>query len=49
VLISPEQLTAAAGANADVAAPAMRAVNLTLGFGAKTVLDEESLRIPLQR
>jgi phosphate transport system ATP-binding protein len=43
VLISPEQLTAAAGANADVAAPAMRAVNLTLGFGAKTVLDEVSL------
>jgi phosphate transport system ATP-binding protein len=46
VLISPEQLTAATGANADVAAPAVRAVNLTLSFGTKTVLDEVSLDFP---
>jgi phosphate transport system ATP-binding protein len=30
----------------DVAAPAMQAVDLTLGFGAKTVLDEVSLQFP---
>lgn len=32
--------------DADVAAPAMQAVDLTLGFGAKTVLDEVSLKFP---
>jgi phosphate transport system ATP-binding protein len=46
VLISPEQLDGATGAGAGVAAFAMRAVNLTLGFGAKTVLDEVSLDFP---
>jgi phosphate transport system ATP-binding protein len=45
-LISPEQLDGATGAGAGVAAFAMRAVNLTLGFGAKTVLDEVSLDFP---
>jgi phosphate transport system ATP-binding protein len=34
------------GVDADVAAPAMRAVNLTLGFGAKTVLDAVNLDFP---
>jgi phosphate transport system ATP-binding protein len=46
VLISPEKLNGEAGANADVATYALRAVNLTLGFGAKTVLDEVSLDFP---
>jgi len=46
VLISPEQLDGATGAGAGVAAFAMRAVNLTLGFGAKTVLDDVSLDFP---
>ncbi|MGB7112444.1 MAG: ATP-binding cassette domain-containing protein, partial [Mycobacterium sp.] len=32
--------------DADVAAPAMRAVNLTLGFGGKTVLDAVNLDFP---
>jgi phosphate transport system ATP-binding protein len=32
--------------DADAAAPAIRAVNLTLGFGATTVLDEVSLDFP---
>src|ERR1700744_3969268 len=42
-----EQLSAETGAiDADVAAPAMRAVNLTLGFGGKTVLDAVSLDFP---
>ena len=42
-----EQLDAETGAvDADVAAPVMRAVDLTLGFGAKTVLDEVSLDFP---
>jgi phosphate transport system ATP-binding protein len=36
----------AAAVDADVAAPAMQAVNLTLSFGAKTVLDEVSLKFP---
>jgi phosphate transport system ATP-binding protein len=36
----------AAVVDGDVAAPAMQAVNLTLGFGAKTVLDEVSLKFP---
>jgi phosphate transport system ATP-binding protein len=44
--MTPEQLNAEAGADADVATPSMRAVNLTLGFGAKTVLDEVSLDFP---
>ena len=34
------------GVDADVDIPAIRAVNLTLGFGAKTVLDEVSLDFP---
>ena len=47
MLISPEQLDAETGADdADVTAPAIAAVNLTLGFGAKTVLDEVSLNFP---
>jgi phosphate transport system ATP-binding protein len=44
--MTPDQLNAETGAKADVAAPAMRAVNLTLGFGGKTVLDEVSLDFP---
>jgi phosphate transport system ATP-binding protein len=45
--MSPDQLSAEAGAgDADVAAPAMQAVNLTLGFGGKTVLDRVSLDFP---
>jgi phosphate transport system ATP-binding protein len=43
--MSPEQLKTGA-VDADVAAPAMVAVNLTLGFGAKTVLDQVSLDFP---
>src|SRR5246127_1845565 len=47
MLMCPEQLDAeAGGVDADVAAPAMRAVQLTLSFGAKTVLDEVSLDFP---
>jgi phosphate transport system ATP-binding protein len=34
------------GVDADVATPAITAVNLTLSFGAKTVLDEVSLDFP---
>src|SRR5277367_1304271 len=42
-----EQLSAETGAvDANVAAPVMRAVDLTLGFGAKTVLDAVSLDFP---
>lgn len=44
--MTPDQLTAETGAEAGVDAPAMRAVNLTLGFGATTVLDEVSLDFP---
>ena len=45
--MSPALLDAeAGGVDADVATPAMRAVNLTLSFGAKTVLDEVSLDFP---
>jgi phosphate transport system ATP-binding protein len=41
------QLDAETGARlADVAAPTIEAVNLTLGFGAKTVLDGVSLKFP---
>src|ERR1700741_3822273 len=47
MLMSPALLDAeAGGVDADVATPAMRAVNLTLRFGAKTVLDEGSLDFP---
>jgi phosphate transport system ATP-binding protein len=50
VLVSPEQLDAGAGGvdaeDADVTAPVMTAVNLTLGFGAKTVLDQVNLNFP---
>src|ERR1700756_2549077 len=47
MLMSPALLDAeAGGVDADVATPAMRAVNLTLSFGAKTVLDEVSLDFP---
>jgi len=55
-LISPEQLDSPAGglhADQDPAGPAgraaaaaMAAVNLTLGFGAKTVLDQVNLTFP---
>jgi phosphate transport system ATP-binding protein len=45
--MTPDQLSANTGAIA-ITAPAMRAVNLTLGFGAKTVLDEVSLDFPAQ-
>ncbi len=42
-----EQLDAeTAAVDGDVAAPAMGAVNLTLGFGTKTVLDQVSLDFP---
>jgi phosphate transport system ATP-binding protein len=43
--MTPDQLNADTGA-IDITAPAMRAVNLTLGFGGKTVLDEVSLDFP---
>jgi phosphate transport system ATP-binding protein len=47
VLISPEKLDAPAGGlhadDTDAAPPAMAAVNLTLGFRAKTVLDQVNL------
>lgn len=50
MLISPEKLDAPAGGlhadDADAAPPAMAAVNLTLGFGAKTVLDQVNLNFP---
>ena len=54
MLISPEQLDAQTGgldtdvaSDVDVAAlPAMAAVNLTLGFGGKTVLDQANLNFP---
>ena len=47
MLISPALLDAeAGGVDVDVAVPAIRAVNLTLSFGAKTVLDEVSLDFP---
>src|ERR1700756_1379626 len=47
MLMSPALLDAeAGGVDADVATPAMRAVNLTLSFGAKTVLDAVSLDFP---
>jgi phosphate transport system ATP-binding protein len=42
-----EQLdTKTAAINVDGAAPAMAALNLSLGFGAKTVLDQVSLEFP---
>src|ERR1700756_4650307 len=44
MLMSPALLDAeAGGVDADVAIPSMRAVKLTLSFGAKTVLDDVSL------
>jgi phosphate transport system ATP-binding protein len=46
VLISPKQLNGKASAHADVGAFAMRAVNLSLGFGTNTVLDKVSLDFP---
>jgi phosphate transport system ATP-binding protein len=47
MLMSSEQLHAESGAvDADVTPPAVSAVNLTLGFGAKTVLDQVSLDFP---
>jgi phosphate transport system ATP-binding protein len=47
MLMSPALLDAeAGGVDADVATPAMRAVKLTLSFGAKTVLNEVSLDFP---
>ena len=47
MLISPLQLNAeTGGVDIDIAIPAIRAVNLTLGFDAKTVLDEVSLDFP---
>jgi phosphate transport system ATP-binding protein len=45
--MTPDQLSADTGA-IDITAPAMRAVNLTLGFGTKTVLDKVSLDFPAQ-
>ncbi len=45
--MNPEQLDAESGAvDSGVADPAIRVVNLTLGFGAKTVLDQVSLDFP---
>lgn len=45
-----EQLDAETAADvADVAVPAMGAVNLTLGFGTETVLDKVSLDFPARR
>jgi phosphate transport system ATP-binding protein len=47
VLMDRQQLDAETGAvDADVAAPVIRAVNLTLGFGTKIVLDRVSLDFP---
>ena len=44
MLISPEQLGAESGiGTADVDTPVMAAVNLTLGFGPKTVLEQVNL------
>src|ERR1700756_1052886 len=45
MLMTPDQLGADTG-TLDITAPAMRAVNLTLGFGAETVLNEVSLDFP---
>src|SRR5246500_5049077 len=45
--MTPHRLSADTDA-IDITAPAMRAVNLTLGFGAKTVLHEVSLDFPAQ-
>jgi len=45
--MTPDQLSAVTGAS-EITAPAMRAVNLTLGFDSKTVLDEVSLDFPAQ-
>ena len=45
--MDPQQLDAKTSAvDADVAAPAMAAVNLSLGFGSKTVLERVSLEFP---
>jgi phosphate transport system ATP-binding protein len=44
--MTPDQLNVETGAQAGVDAPAMCAVNLTLGFGGTTVLDEVSLDFP---
>ncbi len=44
--MTPQQLDAATAPDGDVAAPAMSAVNLTLAFGGKTVLDQVSLDFP---
>ena len=47
MLISPEQLDAQTGGlDSDLSAPAMAAMNLTLGFGTKTVLDQVNLDFP---
>jgi phosphate transport system ATP-binding protein len=47
VLMEVERLVSETSAvDADVAAPAMEAVTLTLGFGSKTVLDDVSLDFP---
>jgi phosphate transport system ATP-binding protein len=46
-LMEAERLVSETGAvDADVAAPAIEAVNLTLGFGATTVLNDVSLDFP---
>src|SRR5271168_318269 len=44
--MTPQQLDAAIAPDGDVATPAMSAVNLTLAFGGKTVLDQVSLDFP---
>src|SRR5271156_4264199 len=44
--MSPVQPDVETGTHADVAIPALRAVNLSLSFGAKSVLDEVSLDFP---
>jgi phosphate transport system ATP-binding protein len=46
VLISPEQLNGKTSPRPAVGAFAMRAVNLSLGFGTNTVLDKVSLDFP---
>jgi phosphate transport system ATP-binding protein len=46
MLMSPVRLDVETAGQVDATIPAIRAVNLTLGFGTKTVLDQVSLDFP---
>src|SRR5271155_5779001 len=46
MLMGPVQLDVETAGHVDATIPAIRAVNLTLGFGAKTVLDQVNLNFP---